>query len=76
MIDTIPCFDAVHDAARFRWAVWQHVRSVQRYVTDAPLDRLRRELAPSLTLRARVYVCNTARMLRAWMKLEGLWLRR
>lgn len=97
MIDTIPCFDAVHDAltaaeshtlprrafprgtsdaARFRWAVWQHARSAQRYVTDPPLDRLRREFAPSLALRLRVYARNAGRLLRALTKVEGLWPRR
>ncbi len=61
------------DAARFRWAVWQHAREAQRYAPTPPPARLEREFTPSLALRLRVYARNTGRLLRAWMRIEGLW---
>lgn len=63
------------DAARYRWAVWQRARGAQRYVTNLPLARLEREFTPSLALRLHVYVRNAGRLMRAWMRIEGLWPR-
>ncbi len=62
-------------AARYRWAVWQQAREAQRYATNSPLARLERDFTPSLALRLRVYARNTGRLLRAWMRIEGLWPR-
>lgn len=61
------------DAARYRWAVWQHAREAQRYVTNPPLARLEREFTPPVPLRLHVYARNAGRLLRAWMRIEGLW---